>query len=334
MKFLKITLTGIAALLATYLLFCTIGISKFSVSKSIEIDASPDLVFSQVNDYQKWPQWSPWAQRDKKMKNEYTGNPGEVGHKNSWVSNSEGSGSQEIVEIKANEYIKSKLQFTDWDGVSFTELILKPQGEKTVVTWTMDGSEFPFMARGFMYLMGGNKMIEKDYDEGLANLKRIVEAMPKKPAIAYEIVDVPEIIYVGIRMKINASKVDAALFGDSYGKIGKAIGNSTEVVGMPFSIGHAFDEKTGEMDLEIALPVKKEIKVSGELGCHKIPGGKCTKYIYNGPYEGTEKAWPPYFDEVMKKHKSRFAGYEVYANDPATVKSPSEYITWLMIPIE
>jgi len=334
MKFLKITLIGIAALLAAYLLCCALGISKFKTSKSIVINASPEQVFAEINDYKKWPAWSPWAQRDKKMENIYTGNPAEVGHKNTWKSKSEGSGSQEIVEIRNNEYIKSKLVFTDWDGETFTEFILKADGENTNVTWTMEGSEFPFMARGFIFLMGGNKMIEKDYEEGLASLKKIVEAKPKTAAIAYEVIDVPEIIYVGIRMKINASKVDSALFANSYGKIMETIGKRTEINGMPFSIGHAFDEKTGDMDLEIAMPVKSEIKLSGELSCNKIPAGKCTKYIYNGDYVGTEKAWPPYYDEVLKKYKPRFSGYEVYANDPAEVKSPQELITWLMIPVE
>jgi len=334
MKFLKITLIGIAALIAAYLLCCTLGISKFKTSKSVLINASAEQVFSEINDYHQWPAWSPWAKRDKKMENVYTGNPGAVGHKNTWKSKSEGSGSQEIVEIRNNEYIKSKLVFTDWDGETFTEFILKPEGDKTTITWTMEGSEFPFMARGFIFLMGGNKMIENDYEEGLNNLKLIVESKPKAAAIAYEIVDIPEIIYVGVRMKINASKVDSALFANSYGKIGAAIGNKTEVVGMPFSIGHAFDEKTGEMDLEIALPVKNEIKLSGELGCNKIGAGKCAKYVYKGAYVGTEKAWPPYYNEVLKKYKPRFSGYEVYANDPADVKSPEELITWLMIPIE
>ncbi len=334
MKFLKITLIGIAALLASYLLCCSLGISKFKTSKSILIHATPEQVFSEIKDYKKWPAWSPWAQRDKNMENIYTGNPGEIGHKNAWKSKSEGSGAQEIVEIKNNEYIKSKLVFTDWDGETFTEFILKPEEENTSVTWTMEGSEFPFMARGFIFLMGGNKMIEKDYEEGLANLKNIVEAKPKVASIAYEIADVPEIIYVGLRMKIKASKVDSALFANSYGKIGKAIGNRTAINGMPFSIGHAFDEKTGDMDLEIALPIKNEIKLSGELNCNKIAAGKCTKFICKGDYAGTEKAWPPYYDEVLKKYKPRFSGYEVYANDPATVKSPADYITWLMIPIE
>jgi effector-binding domain-containing protein/uncharacterized protein YndB with AHSA1/START domain len=290
MKFLKITLIGIAALLAAYLLCCTIGISKFKTNKSIVINASPEQVFAEINDYKKWPAWSPWANRDKNMENTYTGNPAELGHKNTWKSKSEGSGSQEIVEIRNNEYIKSKLVFTDWDGETFTEFILKAEGENTNVTWTMEGSEFPFMARGFIFLMGGNKMIEKDYEEGLASLKKIVEAKPKTAAIAYEVIDVPEIIYVGLRMKINASKVDSALFANSYGKIMETIGKRTEINGMPFSIGHAFDEKTGDMDLEIAMPVKSEIKLSGELSCNKIPAGKCTKYIYNGDYAGNRKS--------------------------------------------
>lgn len=334
MKILKVTLIGIAALIATYMLFCFIGIDRFNTSRSILIKAKPDQIFTEINDFKKWPAWSPWAMRDKNMINEYTGNSGETGHKNAWKSKTEGSGSQEIVEIRNNEYIKSKLVFTDWDGETFTELILKPEGEQTRITWTMNGSEFPFIARGFMYLMGGNKMIEEDYDLGLSNLKKVIEAMPKKAAIEYEIVDIPEIIYVGIRMKINASKIDANLFANSYAKIGKAIEKKTEVVGMPFSIGHAFDEKTGDMDLEIALPVKNEVKLADDLNCSKIAAGKCAKYIFKGAYEGTEKAWPPYYDEVLKKYKPRFAGYEVYANDPATVKSKEEYITWLMIPIE
>jgi effector-binding domain-containing protein len=334
MKLLKITLIGIAALLAAYLFCCSLGISKFKTSKSILINASSEQVFSEINDYKKWPTWSPWAQRDKKMENIYSGNPNEIGHKNSWKSKSEGNGSQEIIEIRNNEYVKSKLVFTDWDGESFTEFILKQEGNKTNVTWTMESTEFPFISRGFIFLMGGNKMIEKDYEEGLANLKKVVEAKPKVESIAYEIVEVPEIIYVGLRMKINAAKVDSALFAKSYSKIGNAIGNKTEVTGMPFSIGHAFDEKTGDMDIEIALPVKNEIKLSGELNCNKIGAGKCAKYEYKGAYVGTEKIWPPYYNEVLKKYKPRFSGYEVYANDPASVKTPEEYITWLMIPVE
>jgi effector-binding domain-containing protein len=177
-------------------------------------------------------------------------------------------------------------------------------------------------------------MIEEDYNAGLDNLKKVVESLPKTDAIAYEIVEIPEIVYVGYRIKINAAKVDSALFASSYAKIGTAIGKRTEVVGMPFSIGHAFDEKTGEMDLEIALPVKNEIKLSGELSCNRIAAGKCAKLVYKGAYEGTEKAWPPYYNEVLKKYKPRFSGYEVYANDPASVNSPADYITWLIVPIE
>lgn len=334
MKFIKITLIGILALLATYLLFCTIGISRFQTSRSILIDAGAEQIFSEISDYQKWPAWSPWAQRDKNMQNEYSGKPGTLGHKNTWKSKSEGNGSQEIIEVKTNASIKSKLVFTDWDGETFTELILKPEGDKTNVTWTMEGSEFPFIARGFIYLMGGNKMIEKDYDEGLSNLKKLVESKPKTPAFAYEIVELPEIIYVGIRMKVNVSKITGDIFNNSYQKITAAIGKNTEITGMPFSITHRFDVASGDMEMEMAMPVKKEIKVSGELACNKIPAGKCAKHVYTGPYEGTGNQWPLFFNEVFKTHKARFPGYEVYANDPATVKSPAEYITWLMIPIE
>jgi len=88
------------------------------------------------------------------------------------------------------------------------------------------------------------------------------------------------------------------------------------------------------MDLEIAVPVAAEMKVPAGLTCVQIPAGKAAKHVYHGPYEESGKAWQPFMDELMKTHKPRWSGYEVYANDPTTVKSPSEIETWLIQPVE
>ena len=336
MKVLKYIFYLLLVLVAIYLVLCAFGPKKFETSKSIEINASPEAVFEEVSDFNRWSAWSPWHKYDPKMVNTYSGEPGTVGHKNEWTSTEMGNGSQEIVEIEDGKRVKTALKFTDFkDAVSYATYIVEYKGDKTLVTWTMDGSELPFMIRGMMLLMGGQKNIDKDYEEGLAALKKIAEAKPKTPTVSYEIIDLQDQWYVGKRFPaINESQVDSSLFDATYGELGKAIGGMDKMTGMPFSIGHSYNYETKVMDLEIAVPVAAEMKVPAGLTCVKIPAGKAAKHIFHGPYEQTAMAWGPLMEAVTKEHKPRWSGYEVYANDPTTVKDPSEIETWLIVPID
>jgi hypothetical protein len=49
-----------------------------------------------------------------------------------------------------------------------------PQGDATSVTWRMHGSA-PFMNRLMQVFMNIDNMIGKDFEIGLANLKRLTE---------------------------------------------------------------------------------------------------------------------------------------------------------------
>lgn len=336
MKVLKYFIYVLLAVAAIYLALCAFGPKKFATSKSIEIDASSDAVFEEVSDFNRWSAWSPWHKYDPKMVNTYTGEPGTVGHKNSWTSTEMGNGSQEIVEIEPGKSVKTALRFEDFkDAVSYASYMVEPKGEKTLATWTMDGSDLPFLVRGLMLLMGGQKGIDKDYEEGLASLKKIAEAKPKQPTVSFEIIELPDQWYVGKRFPaINEAEVDSNLFGSTYGELGKAIGGMDKITGMPFSIGHSYDYATKMMDLEIALPVAAEMKVPAGLTCVKIPAGRAAKHVFYGPYEQTAMAWEPLMQAITKEYKPRWSGYEVYVNDPTTVKSVSEIETWLIVPIE
>jgi len=334
MKFLKILLWIIGILAVIYLILCLAGPKKFEASATTTINAPAEIVFEEVADFAKHPAWSPWHQMDPNIKNTVTGTPGTVGHKDEWISEKMGNGSQEIVEIVPNQSMKAALRFVDFDNEpSWVNFNLKPNGEATDITWAMDGGDYPFFMRGMSFMMN----MQKVFDEGLANLKKIAEAKPVTPksTVAIEWIDLPAQWYVGKRFpKINEKQVDSALFGKTYGELGAAIGGMDKMTGMPFSIGHAYDYNTGDMDLEIAVPVAAEMKVPAGLTCVQIPAGKAAKHVYHGPYEESGKAWQPFMDELMKTHKPRWSGYEVYANDPTTVKSPSEIETWLIQPVE
>jgi effector-binding domain-containing protein len=333
MRFLKIFLMVVLAIVAAYLVFCILGPKDFNTSRSVTVAASPAAVFEEISDFSRWQAWSPWANRDTAMVNSYSGEPGAVGHQQTWESKTEGSGTQNIEEIRPNEFLRTKLVFKDWDQPSFSNWILEPAGDSTKVTWTMEGGELPFMLRGLMMIMGAKGSIEADYEKGLASLKQVAEAKPK---LSYEIIDIPDTWFLGKRMKLNMKDTDSALFANTYGELIAAIGGPQNIAGMPFAIGHEVNMTTGDMDLEIAIPVASQIpNPPAGMASGVIPAGRCLKYVYVGSYEGTGAAWTPFMDATMSTYKPRWAGYEVYANDPGEVGyDSSKYITWLMQPIE
>jgi hypothetical protein len=60
-----------------------------------------------------------------------------------------------------------------------TEFTFKPEGEDTVVSWSMEGKN-NFMGKAFCLFMNMDKMIGADFDKGLSAMKSIVEAPPKE----------------------------------------------------------------------------------------------------------------------------------------------------------
>jgi effector-binding domain-containing protein len=333
MRFLKIFLLIILAVVAAYIVFCFLGPKDFNISRSVTVGTAPGAVFGEVADFSKWNSWSPWNLADTAMQRAYAGEPGTVGHKNEWVSESQGSGSQEIVEVRPGEFIRTELRFKGWDEPNYSNWLFEEAGDSTRVTWTMEGSEIPFFFRGLMMIMGGRSMLEKDYETGLANLRSVAEALPR--GILIEIVSIEDTPYVGRRFSMNVSQIDSALYAKTFGELIGAIGGPQNIAGMPLSITHRYDQATGDMEFEIAVPVAPGMAAPAGFTAGTIPAGRCARHVFTGPYAKSGEAWGQFMPAVMSQHKPRWSAYEVYANDPADVNlDPSQYITWLMQPVE
>jgi carbon monoxide dehydrogenase subunit G len=228
MKFLKYLLYALVGIFIVYLILCAAGPKKMEVSESMTMNASNAAIWEEISDFSKWNSWSPWHKLDPNMKSTMVGNPGEVGHSQSWVSSngSVGTGSQKFSEVRINEFLKSEMYFNgDTTHAAYASFTLAPDGEGTKVTWSMDG-ETPFLFRGMALVMGMNKMIAEEYKKGLTDLKAIAEAKPKDGgAVTFEIMDMQDQWYVGKMFPgINAMSIDSSLFSNAYMEIGKAIG--------------------------------------------------------------------------------------------------------------
>ena len=148
---------------------------EVSVARSVSIAAPPAKVFAYVNSLQKLNEWSHWAAMDPAMKVTHEGPTEGVGAKMSWTSDNAqvGTGVQEITESVPDERVVSRLEMGGMApaGAYFD---LEPEGEGTLVTWTieMDMGMNP-IGRWMGLMMDG--MVGKDFDAGLANLKALAE---------------------------------------------------------------------------------------------------------------------------------------------------------------
>jgi hypothetical protein len=81
----------------------------------------------------------------------------------------------EILDTSAPSKIVIKLDFfKPFEGHNTAEFTMLPQGNATNVAWQMHGPA-PFMSRLMQVFMNMDNMIGKDFEIGLANLKRLTE---------------------------------------------------------------------------------------------------------------------------------------------------------------
>lgn len=151
---------------------------EFRVERSKTIAASPEAVFAHVNDFHKWEAWSPWAKLDPKAKNSFEGSDAGENAVFKWAGNDEvGVGAMTIKISKPSEYLRIQLDFEKpMKDTSTVEFLFKPQGEQTEVTWTMFGRHANFISKAMCLVMNMDKMIGGKFEEGLASLKKTVEA--------------------------------------------------------------------------------------------------------------------------------------------------------------
>ena len=146
------------------------------IERSVEIDRPVEDVFAFVRYLGNHDQFSVWQMQDPDMQVTTTGEDGTVGFVHRWDSRKKqvGAGSQEITELLGRERIGYELRFerpmqaTNHSNMHFLSL---PE-RHTRVTWDFRG-ETPFPMSLFSFFL--KRMLSRDIDRSLANLKAILE---------------------------------------------------------------------------------------------------------------------------------------------------------------
>ncbi|MGO8913594.1 MAG: SRPBCC family protein [Bradyrhizobium sp.] len=164
--------------IAIILILATTKPDTFSVQRAATVKAPPEKIFSLINDFHQWGSWSPWENKDPAMKRTYSGAQSGRGAVYAWDGNKNvGSGRMEILDASSPSKIVIKLDFfKPFEGHNTAEFTMLPQGDAatTNISWVMHGPA-PFMHKVMQVFMNMDKMIGKDFEAGLANLKRLTE---------------------------------------------------------------------------------------------------------------------------------------------------------------
>lgn len=334
------------------------------VERTTVIAAPPDDIFAVVNDLTRAKEWGVWFKREPNMQLNLEGPPQGVGAKISWKSETQGDGSQEIVESEPFSRVKTKLDFGG-QGTAYATFKLETTEGGTKVVWSMDTDVGMNPVMRYMGLMF-DSWVGKDYEEGLANLKKLVEdsataetnaalATPGTGALPPDIpatpVDAdptkgPEIVTVEARPVVltraqakasDAAAVSAALGAANQKLLTYGMANELAPAGAQLAITISHDaDGAWVFDAAIPLEAKPENAPAEQDGVKlgETYAGRAVKLTHKGPYSTVRATYDrlhAYAKENNLKEKS--ITWEEYVSDPAET-AEADLLTNVYIAVE
>lgn len=175
-------------MLALYIIYVVIGIivallvialflpSSYNIEKSTIIKKPVPEVMEKVADLHNYARWNPWQMMEPGSKMTITGTAKIPGHSYGWNGKKIGEGRLTLRSID-HKHVHFALEFIrPWKSEANDNWMFEEWGTgETKITWQNNGS-LPYpMAR----LMGSvlNKSLNKQFEDGLKNLKKLCEGI-------------------------------------------------------------------------------------------------------------------------------------------------------------
>lgn len=174
---LKKILLGAAIVLVALVTLGYVLPDKAHLEREVVINAPQEEVFAYASDLRNQESWSPWFTYDPAAERVVTGEG--IGQKLTWSGRKAGNGSQEITSLEPPSHFETRLAF-EGRGHARASMTMAPAEGGTRVVWTYDANMrdgaplwMQPVATYFGFFMDG--FLGKDYERGLANLKREIE---------------------------------------------------------------------------------------------------------------------------------------------------------------
>ncbi|HET7464988.1 MAG TPA: SRPBCC family protein [Longimicrobium sp.] len=176
---------GIAAavLLAVLLIAIATRPPTFTVRRSAIIAAPAKVVYAQIQDLHNWPNWMSYDRMDPAMRRSYSGPEQGVGATYHYVSDKVGEGRMTIARLEPNRRVAVQAQFIKpFAATNDVEFTLQPAEGGIRVTWAISGRN-TFAGKAMSLFVNMDRMIGRDFESGLADLKRVSENEARTAAV-------------------------------------------------------------------------------------------------------------------------------------------------------
>jgi uncharacterized protein YndB with AHSA1/START domain len=173
---LKTLLIIVVAAVGLLLAYAATRPDSFRIERSVRIEAPPERIYALIDDLHRFNLWNPFLRKDPATQGTYSGTPSGKGARYAWQSDKVGVGQMEIGDTTAASSVTMSLDFIKpFEAHNMAEFTLKPDADATQVTWAMHGPA-PFLSKLMQVFVSMDRMVGKDFEDGLSNLKTLAEA--------------------------------------------------------------------------------------------------------------------------------------------------------------
>ncbi|KPD20095.1 polyketide cyclase [Burkholderia sp. ST111] len=173
---LKVILITVVAAVGLLLIYAATRPDNFRIERSVRIEAPPERVYGLIDDLHQFNRWNPFLRKDPAAQGTYSGTPSGKGALYAWQGEKVGVGQMEIVDTAAPANVTMNLDFIKpFEAHNMADFTLKPEAGATQVTWAMYGPA-PFLSKLMQVFVSMDRMVGKDFEDGLSNLKTLAEA--------------------------------------------------------------------------------------------------------------------------------------------------------------
>jgi effector-binding domain-containing protein len=334
MKVLKVIGILILVVVALGLIASLVLPKDMNVKSEATIAAPIDVVWNNINNFEKSDKWSPWYDVDPDMKVTFDGEAGTVGSSFSWNGNDQvGQGTQTITALDPDNYTMESKVKHNW-GEGEGKMMLEDMGDGTVKVTTTYHEHSGIPGNLFSTLMDAEGMMGKMFDNGHSKLKVIAEeeAAATPEPVTYDVQEVEREARMYVGNKTTVSMADmGAYFMENMPKMGNF---SDKAVGPPAALYWSWDTENMQSEMTAAMAVDMEEAPEGyEL--YEQPAGKYLLINYFGNYDQSEAAHNT-MGAYMETNNLELTGavMEEYITDPGTEPDTSKWQTNILYPVK
>ena len=307
---------------------------QFHVRRSIDICASPEVVFDRLADFNTWTTWSPWLIAEPDARVTVTDNADGVGAIYAWQGEVVGAGEIEHRQLERPRRIEDELRFIKpFKSHSQVSFELQSMDSGTSLSWDMLGSLpwFMFWMRPMM-----ETFIGMDFERGLKMLKEWIETGHVASQTKIQgVVQAGPLHMLGVRQTCRVADISSS--SEAAFRQAKQLFQQQSLPnsGGMISVYHKFDVKTGTFDYTAGYLVSElMLTQAGKLAQWSLPACQafCVEHI--GSYDHLGNAWSA--ANQLARHKKlkpcKLGTFELYKS-PSSDTPADELRTEIYLPL-